>query len=182
MDFWFNMNEVILNTSGDLRGDGGCIADDALPLLAGHVVLGADVSLRSFVRMLSRYPDLQRLSGFAPQLAALSTHPAVDPAGLDRLEFSRVIEMIGVPEPPRLEVYHVLRGCVAGEEDLEIRSWQVASLLDLPLCLGSLRHVVFGDRVQTFRFETVCTLFDFIDGVVWQLAFHGAPQECALRR
>ena len=133
--------------------------------------------------MLNRYPDLQRLSDFATNMAAISCPETGQDAttGLDRLEFSRVVEIIGAPEPPMLEVYHILRGCMAGGDDEEIRGWQVENLLDVPLRLGALRHVVFGDNVHSFRFETVCTLFDFIDGVIWQLAFHGAPQECALR-
>lgn len=132
--------------------------------------------------MLNRYPDLQRLSNFLPGLASKEWPEQSFESGLERLEFSRVVEIIGAPEPPRLEVYHILRGCMAGNDDEEIRSWQVENLLDVPILLGNLRHIVFGDIVRTFRFETVCTLFDFIDGVIWQLAFHGAPQECALRR
>lgn len=160
------------------------LVTDALSVLTARVTLDHPFSLRGVVRMLKRYPELQRLSEFAPSLA---NHPCAasdraDGCGLDHLEFSRVVEIIGVPEPPRLEVYHILRGCVAGDDDLEIKAWQIENLLDVPLCLGALRHVVFGDSVHAFKFATVCTLFDFIDGVIWQLAFHGAPQECALRR
>lgn len=177
------MSKVILKQSGELTDHRGQLTSDALAVLAARVTLEDGFTLRGFVRMLNRYPDLQRLSGFAPSLAALPC-PETGPAamtGLDRLEFSRVVEIIGAPEPPRLEVYHILRGCMADGDDEEIRGWQVENLLDVPLRLGALRHVVFGDNVHSFRFETVCTLFDFIDGVIWQLAFHGAPQECALR-
>jgi hypothetical protein len=177
------MSKVILKQSGELTDHRGHLASDALPVLAARLTLEDGFTLRGFVRMLNRYPDLQRLSGFAPNLAALACPETGGDAmtGLDRLEFSRVVEIIGAPEPPRLEVYHILRGCMAGGDDEEIRGWQVENLLDVPLRLGALRHVVFGDNVHSFRFETVCTLFDFIDGVIWQLAFHGAPQECALR-
>ena len=177
------MNKVILKKSGELASHRGEFVPDALAVLASRLVLEDGFTLRGLVRLLSRYPDLQRLSGFALGLAALpGTEPEERAAtGLDRLEFSRVVEIIGAPEPPRLEVYHILRGCMAGGDDEEIRGWQVENLLDVPLRIGALRHVVFGDNVHSFRFETVCTLFDFIDGVIWQLAFHGAPQECALR-
>ena len=40
------------------------------------------------------------------------------------------------------------------------------NLLDMPLKLGRLRHIVFGDKVDTLEFETVYSLFEFIDGVV----------------
>jgi len=157
---------------------------DALAVLASRLSLEDGFTLRGLVRLLNRYPDLQRLSGFAPNVAAFACTEPDDMAapGLDQLEFSRVVEIIGAPDPPRLEVYHILRGCMGECDDEELRGWQVESLLDIPLRLGALRHVVFGDNVHSFRFETVCTLFDFIDGVIWQLAFHGAPQECALRR
>lgn len=178
------MNKVILKHSGELQDQRGHPAADPLAVLGSRLELEDGFSLRGFLRMLNRYPDLQRLSSFLPGLAEKTWPEPGDCAGsgLEGLEFSRVVEIIGAPEPPRLEVYHILRGRLAGSGDEEIRGWQVESLLDVPIRLGDLRHVVFGDIVQTFRFETVCTLFDFIDGVIWQLAFHGAPQECALRR
>jgi hypothetical protein len=178
------MNKVILKKSGELVSHREELMTDALAVLASRLRLEDGFTLRGLIRLLNRYPDLQRLSGFAPNLAAFPCTDSEEGAamGLDRLEFSRVVEIIGAPEPPRLEVYHILRGCMGESDDEEIRGWQVENLLDIPLRLGELRHVVFGDNVHSFRFETVCTLFDFIDGVIWQLAFHGAPQECALRR
>jgi hypothetical protein len=99
-----------------------------------------------------------------------------------RLELSKVVEVIGHPAPPRLEIYQVFRGVDADGLDVEIKSHPVETLLDVPVVLGRLRHVVFGDRVDEFRFQTVCNLFEFQEGISWQLAFHGAPMECALRR
>lgn len=178
------MNKVLLKKSGELEEHRGRLASDALPFLGAHLELEDGFTLRGFIRLLNRYPDLQRLSNFLPEMAVRAWPKPEEcvSSGLDCLEFSRVVEMIGAPEPPKLEVYHILRGCMAGSGSEEIRNWQVENLLDVPIRLGLLRHVVFGDEVQTFRFETDCTLFDFIDGVIWQLAFHGAPQECALRR
>jgi len=178
------MNKVILKQSGELADHRDQLMTDALTVLASRLVLDRDLTLRGFARMLRSYPDLQRLSTFAPTLSALglSESDSGNTAGLDRLEFSRVVEIIGTPTPPRLEVYHILRGCAGNEDDLEIRGWPTEALMDVPIRMGALRHVVFGDNVHSFRFETVCTLFDFIDGIIWQLAFHGAPRECALRR
>lgn len=176
------MNKVILKQSGELVDHRGEVVVDALRVLADRLALDQGFTLRGFTRLLIRHPDLQRLSGFAPSLAALSTAAPGDGIGPEALEFSRVVEIIGAPGPARLEVYHILRGRIGGSGDEEIRGWQVESLLDVPVRLGELRHVVFGDTVSSFHFETVCALFDFIDGVIWQLAFHGAPQECALRR
>ena len=51
-----------------------------------------------------------------------------------------------------------------------------------PVRLGSLRHVVFGDSVDVFEFDTVFTLFEFIDGIAWELSFQNTPITCELRR
>jgi hypothetical protein len=56
------------------------------------------------------------------------------------------------------------------------------NLLDLPVKLGRLKHVIFGDRVDIFEFDTVYTLFEFIDGIAWELSFHGTPKQCEIRR
>lgn len=179
------MDEVILETDGTLQDHHGARIEDPLRALGARVSLSPGYTLRSFMRMLVANPVLSRLSDFAPEFAAQYGAWPGDgcwPAGLARLELSRVVEMIGHPGPPRLEIYHVLRGRLSGGEDVEIKGWQVEMLLDAPLVLGQLRHVVFGDRVAEFSFETVCNLFDFFEGVLWQLAFHGTPRECALRR
>lgn len=179
------MDEVILTADGILQDQDGSAVFDALGALGARVRLGSGYCLRGFMRMLGRHPVLLRLNDFAPEFAAkYDSWPADDcwPAGLTSLELARVVELIGHPGPPRLEIYHTLRGCTAGGEDMEIKGWQVEMLLDVPLVLGRLRHVVFGDRVDEFRFDTVCNLFEFFEGVLWQLAFHGTPQECALRR
>lgn len=179
------MNDVILSADGMiLEQQGGQVAD-ALRALGARISLAQGYCLRSFMQMLAAYPVLTKLSDFAPEFAGqLGAWPqeGCHPAGLESLEFSRVVEMIGHPGPARLEIYHVLRGRLSGGEDVELKSWQVEMLLDVPLVLGPLRHVVFGDRVAQFTFETVCNLFEFYQGVLWQLAFHGTPRECALRR
>lgn len=178
------MNEVILSPEGILIEHQGARVADPLRALGARVSLSEGYCLRSFMRMLVAYPVLTRLSDFAPEFVAqFDSWPqgGCHPAGIERLELSRVVEIIGHPEP-RLEIYHVLRGCLGDGEDVEIKSWQVEMLLDVPLTLGPLKHVVFGDRVAEFSFETVCNLFEFYEGVLWQLAFHGTPRECALRR
>jgi hypothetical protein len=179
------MDEVILTANGLLQSGGGAAVSDPLRALGMRVVLGDGYTLRSFMHMLATHQELTRLNDFAPQFVEqLGSWPAHDcaPAGIDRLELARVVELIGHPAPARMEIYHSFRGVTAAEEDVEIKPWRVEALLDVPVRLGRLRHVVFGDRVDAMRFETVCNLFEFLEGICWQLAFHGAPQECALRR
>lgn len=179
------MDEITLAADGLLLRPNGSRETDPLSALGARVLLGAGYTLRSFVRMLAAHPLLTRLSPFARELAeGLAAWPAAGcvPGGIERLELSKIVEIIGHPAPPRLEIYHVLRGVGPDGRDEEIKSHPVETLLDLPLALGPLRHLVFGDRLDEFRFQTVCNLFEFQEGIGWQLAFHGAPVECALRR
>jgi len=69
---------------------------------------------------------------------------------------------------------------MAGTEIQEIKSFHLESILDMPLKLGVLKHIVFGDKVDVFEFDTVFNLFDFIEGIIWELSFQGNPKECAI--
>ena len=87
--------------------------------------------------------------------------------------------MIGFPGQPRLEIYNSLCGIRAGKT-FEIRSFHLENILDMPLQLGRLKHIVFGDKVEIFEFDTIFNLFELIEGIVWELSFHATPRECAL--
>ena len=50
----------------------------------------------------------------------------------------------------------------------------------MPLRLGKLRHVIFGDLVDSFEFDTFFNLFELIDGIAWDLSFHNRPRACQL--
>ncbi len=89
--------------------------------------------------------------------------------------------MIGFPGIPHLEIYHSLHG-LQGADFHEIKDFPLESLLDMPLRLGKLKHVVFGDKVDLFEFDTVFTLFELIDAIVWELSFHGTLLACEIRR
>lgn len=99
----------------------------------------------------------------------------------DCMVFSKTVEMIGYSGEPWLEIYSSLKG-EGCDFSCEIRNYELEHLLDMPLQLGQLRHIVFGDRVEEFAFGTVFNLFEFIDGIVWELSFHGTLRACALRR
>jgi len=179
------MDEITLAADGLLIRRNGTQEADPLCALGARVTLAQGYTLRSFVKMLVLHPLLTRLNPFARNLAeGLEGWPGSGcaPAGLERLELSKTVEIIGHPAPPRLEIYHALRGVAAGGQNIEIKPYPVETLLDVPVVLGPLKHVVFGDRMDEFRFQTVCNLFEFQEGIGWQLAFHGAPVECALRR
>ena len=177
------MNAVALNADGSIRVDGQTLESDALEALSFQITLNMGYTLRSFFKMLDKYRLFAKLNAFFPTYAAqyhACPQQGCDAGLLDYLEFSKTVEMIGVPDK-RLEIYNSLVG-ICGSETSEIRSMQLDSLLDLPLKLGKLKHIVFGDRVDIFEFDTVYTLFEFIDGIAWQLGFHAAPEQCELRR
>ena len=177
------MNAVTLKKDGTINLDGKTVATDALDLLSFQVALEEAYTLRSFFQMLDKYRLLSKLNAFFPSYIEQYHHcpkEECDAGRLDYLEFGKTVEMIGVPDK-RLEIYNSLFGVHAGKTS-EIKSMQLDNLLDLPLKLGKLKHIVFGDRVDIFEFDTVYTLFEFIDGIAWQLGFHATPEQCELRR
>jgi hypothetical protein len=176
------VEKVILDREGGLSAaDGGAVADP-LAVLGYALELGKAVSLRSFFHMLQGYPLLTRISPFCQDL--LGQYDQLPPAGCHyddckALEFSKTIEMIGFPGDPKLEIYRSLMGRrAAGDKRLDLKLVPLGRLLDMPLTLGPLRHVIFGDNIDTFVFDTVYTLFEFVDGVAWQLGFQSAPEVC----
>jgi hypothetical protein len=178
------MNTIRLQSDGAIIDDCKPVETDPLSYLSYKVELSEDFTLRSFFRMITRYPLLEKLNTFFPsyleQCRACPESNCVG-AGFDHLEFGKTVEMIGFPGEPRLEIYHSLRGVFGTAVD-EIKSSRLERLLDLPLKLGKLKHVVFGDRMEDFEFDTVFTLFEFVDGIAWELSFHGTPDACDLRR
>jgi hypothetical protein len=177
------MNAVTLKKDGAINLNGRTVATEALDLLSCQIALEEVYTLRSFFKMLNKYTLLAKLNAFFPSyMDQYHSCPeqGCDAGLLDYLEFGKTVEMIGFPDK-RLEIYNALFGVRDGET-AEIKSMQLASLLDVPLRLGRLKHIVFGDRVDIFEFDTIYTLFEFIDGIAWQLGFHATPEQCELRR
>ena len=177
------MNTVTLKKDGSINRDGKAVGSDALDLLSFQIALEEAYTLRSFFKMIDKYKLFVKLNAFFPTFTELyhsCPEQGCNAGLLDYLEFSKSVEMIGVPDK-RLEIYNSLFGVHASETS-EIKSMQLDSLLDIPLKLGRLKHIVFGDRVDIFEFDTVYTLFEFIDGIAWQLGFHATPEQCELRR
>ncbi|MFZ7124580.1 MAG: hypothetical protein ACOWWM_00290 [Desulfobacterales bacterium] len=178
------MNTIILQDNGQIVKDGQPMTGDVLPVLNHAVSLDPAYSLRSFFRLLKRFPDLVRLSPFFPatiEQVAESPASGCSTEELDHLEFSKAVEMIGFPGDPRLEIFTSLKG-VKSDAAHGIHSFGLGDLLDLPLRLGKLKHVIFGDRVDVFEFATFINLFEFIDGLAWELSFQNQPQQCEIRR
>ena len=177
------MNAVTLKKDGAINLNGKTVRSDALELLSFQIALEKGYTLRSFFEMLDKYTLFAKLNAFFPTYTK-QYHSCPDQGCetglLDYLEFGKTVEMIGVPDK-RLEIYNTLFGVHLSEAS-EIKSMQLDTLLDLPLKLGRLKHIVFGDRVDIFEFDTVYTLFELIDGIGWELSFHAIPEQCELRR
>jgi hypothetical protein len=178
------MNSVTLSNNGLLLADGKTVDSRPLMFLNAQVQLAADCTLRSYFRMIEQYPIFSEFNPFFS--TCMETYRSCPASGchdrsLDYLILTKTIEMIGFPGKPRLEIYHSLYG-VQDHDLSEIRLFTLELLLDVPLKLGKLKHVIFGDKTDMFEFDTVFTLFELIDAIVWELSFHGSLLACDIRR
>ena len=203
------MDTVRLTRDGRLVGPGDVPVTDPLPALSLAVSLEEGCTLRSFFLMLRRYPDLPKLSEFLPiALADAEKCPASGCVSDDiaLLAVGKTMELIGFPGEPRAEMYLWLRGLAAPsgeaaplspgaaadqrgaflaglmEADREIRFIPLEILLDTPLFLAGLKHVVLGDVDRSLFCETRFTLFEVVDGLAWELGFRGGSQQCSIGR
>jgi len=174
---------ISLKPDGAIHCKQRAVDSDILKYLSYQIGLEENYTLRSFFKMVEKYELLGKLNSFLPTCIEQYLNCPEQGCGseiIDHLEFAKTIEMIGFPEK-RLEIYSSVRG-IHQNDVVEIRSLQLNRMLDMPLRLGRLKHVVFGDRVDIFEFDTVFTLFEFIDGITWELSFHVIPEQCELRR
>ncbi len=177
------MNRITLNADGKITGEQP-MNSNPLKYLNQQVELAADFSLRSYFRMLDHYQYIGEINEFFPVIREQYREcPALGCIweNIAYLEFAKTVELIGFPSEPRLEIYHVLRG-IKDEKEHKIKSLLLENLLDIPLRLGKLKHIVFGDKVDIFEFETVFTLFELIDGIAWELSFQDGSNFCGIRR
>lgn len=155
-----------------------------LACLARQVELAPGYTLRSFFKMLDAYEALVHLNAFFPDLLEQfrrGPDGGCRVGGIDWLVLEKTVEMVGFPGEPRLEIYRNFKGWCDGKS-VQIKDFQLDMLLDMQMRLGKLKHVIFGDQVDVFEFDTVFTLFEFVEGIGWELGFHGTPKECQIRR
>lgn len=189
------MNTVSLAPDGTLYTTQGVVGENVLRHLGSRLELDENVTLGSFLQLCLTYPVLQQLNVFIPDLLTRTSKALSETSrlpsslhtkesaqhGFTHLELSRTIELIGYPGEPRIEIYTSLKGN-QDQSAVEIKHLQLDSLIGVPIRLGSLRHIVFGDSVTVLECATVITLFECIDALVWELGFHATPQECQLVR
>jgi hypothetical protein len=177
------MNQIRLNQNGSISFKGQTTEKDPLLFLGFQVELDTGYTLRSFFMMLETYPLLSRLNPFSSsymdQYQACSKKKCIC-EGVDYIELGKTVEMTGFPGEPSMEIYSTFKGAGSGNT-VDIRSYWFDNLLDLNVKLGKLKHVVFGDTVETFEFQTVYNLFELIDGILWALSFHNMPSACRIK-
>jgi hypothetical protein len=176
------MNKTRLCVDGAIEAVPAGNTEKLLSTLPNVVELEPGYTLRSFFSMLDTYEALTHLNPFFADLLeqyhrGASSGCKVD--GMERLVLEKKVEMVGFPGKPRLEIYRSFSGVRKGKS-VAIKEFQVDMLLDMRISLGKLKHVVFGDQVDVFEFETVFTFFEFVEGIGWELGFHGTPKECQL--
>jgi len=177
------MDPLMIHEDGTLTQRDKPLKGSVLSSLSGPVTLGPGTCLYSFFRMLDRYPVLTQISEMLPALARIcqKAAPGQTTPELERLLFYKTVEITGFPGPASLNIYHSLRG-EAGGEIRELKFFHLETLLDLPLGLGRLNHIVFGDTEDSLQFDTHYTLFELVEGIAWELSFNFNPLECSIRR
>lgn len=177
------MNKITLHPNGEIQHNGQEIAADPLRYLNYEVSLTDGFTIRSYFNMLAHYSIYTRLNEFFHVIRDSFDHCPDSGCVHDdirQLEFAKTVEMIGFPNEPRLEIYNALKG-INGEKRMEIRPIPMTQLVDIPMSLGNLKHVIFGDTVDVFEFETVFSLYEFIDGIAWELSFQTTTDGCTIR-
>lgn len=177
------MNTTLLARNGMLISEQENEVGRPLSVLAGKIRLESGYSLRSFAEMMRRYPEFQEISVFIPPFleeCAGCPDSGCTSGGLTHLELAKRVEMVGFPGNPRFNFLCSLTGWYNDAEQ-ELRLFQFDQLLDVPLKLGMLKHMVFGDSVNIMEFETDYSLFEFIEGIAWELGFQHFPQHCSIK-
>ena len=177
------METLLLTKKGEIMKRERPATGDPLSWLPQFVALEPGFTLASFFSMVNAYPIFFQLSPVLTPLAEMAAaagngYPKAEE--LDRLVFYKTVTMKGFPGRPGIEIYNSLKG-VKGEKILGLKFFQVESLLEHDLSLGDLKHVIFGDSQDMFTCDSHYSLFEFIDGVAWEMSFNFNPLQCSIR-
>ena len=178
------MGKIFIDSSGNLLKKGQKQIGPVLKLLGNPIELDKAFTLRSFLLMIRRYPELKNLSEILePLLEIIAKNDSVKNKinDIESLVFYKTIEILGFPGKPKLTVYNSLKGVIQ-KKTKDLKFFHPETLLDHTLTLGKLKHIVFGDKEDIFEYETVYTLFELVEGVAWELSFNFNPLQCSIRR
>lgn len=197
------MEQVLLTKDGELCTPAHEPVRDSLRALSSALILDERCCLRSFFALLRRHPVLLDISGFLPKaLGEADKCPAsgCHTEGISLLVIGKTMELIGFPGEPTAQIYLWLRGLHPAEDapdaavgssvsltalmaaDRELRFIPMGHLLDIPLVLSGMKHVVLGDVHKSLYCTTRFTLFEVVDGLAWEFGFQGGSQQCSIGR
>jgi hypothetical protein len=175
------MQKALIKKGGYIKRPREMADAHPVALLGLGIELAPDFTLCDYTLILEKEPVFRHISAFDAGRALQGNSFGCAPEGIDRLEFSKSVEMTGFPGKPGLYINSRLCG-MGPQGEVSLRHLPLASLMQVPLTLGLLNHVIFGDCMETMKFETVYTLFEFLDGMAWELSFLTAPEQCTIRR
>lgn len=178
------METILIHKNGTLSKQGKRVTDSVLKLMGNSICFEDGLTLGSVFKMLNTYPDLLNLSDVLESLLQIAQNnpaPGYKTDELDSLVFYKTIEIKGFPGKPSLNLYNSLKG-VSAKGRVDLKFYHIEALLDHTLKLGHLEHVVFGDKEDSFSYETFYTLFELVEGIAWELSFNFNPLECSVRR
>ncbi len=178
------MESIQIHKNGMITKKEKEFSGSILKFLGHSIKIDETVTLRSFFMMIQRYPKLKNISDILDallEIASKNTAPGLKTEELKSLLFYKTIEIKGFPGKPSLILYNNLKG-VSNEKNIDLKFFHLETLLDHQLNLGNLQHIVFGEKEDVFEYETIYTLFEFIEGIAWELSFNFNPLQCSIRR
>ncbi len=177
------MEIIHLNIDGKILKKGKEIQTSPIGFLGQTIELAEGFKLISFFKMLGKYRELLQLGDVLESFLEIveKQEQSIKDPDIEFLIFYKTIEMKGFPGKPGLNIYNSLKGMV-NHEPKDLKFYHLETLLDSELKLGELKHVVFGDKEDVFSYESFYSLFEFIEGISWQLSFNFNPLQCTIRR
>ncbi len=177
------MEKIMLTPKGVILKKGKPVTNNIFAFLSHTIKLESGFTLSSFFAMVSRYPELIKLSQFLDTYLAMArTGDGKFPKTreIERLVFFKTIAMKGFPGKPGIQIYNSLKG-TKEDQTKALKFFQMESLLEHELILGDLKHIIFGDGQDMFTYETFYSLFELIEGITWEMSFNFNPLQCSIR-
>lgn len=143
------------------------------------VELDSDYTLRSYFKMLERYEELTLLDYFAidfikEYLACPKSNCLSE--GIEYLQLAKTLNIDFTYT--ELEECLDFRG-MSTTEKYALDLQPLNTLLDIPLKLGKAETII---QQEITEYTTTFSLFEFVKSIIWELSFHGLPEERDAKR
>jgi len=177
------MDKICLTKEGVILKKNKPVTGNVFSFLSHAIDLGPGFTLASFFAMVSRYPELIKMSELLDTfltMAAKGEGQFPRTRKIKGLIFFKTIAMTGFPGKPGIQIYNCLRG-ITDNQTKPLKFFHMESLLAHELILGDLKHIIFGDGQDMFTYETCYSLFELIEGITWEMSFNFNPLQCSIR-